>query len=336
MTDSHNTHNEIGLYQIYYSECCEYIRQHINIIKKSLLKYIDNSLPNNTKNNLILCQILLFDVIYYQFKYTKPEIKKYEPMIINDHTNEIINCDYLKECLNSIKIFYDLIGKKYGVEKCAIILLNNIIDIIDNFVHHNKQLIVNNIKYFPMAFAYGSTCFVYKLNNNIIMKNYGKYLRWKNKDHDDIEAIFKKELKYLKILKNSNFFTKLIDYDEINHILILTYEGESLFDKFNLPENWRTQIVSIFDELKKYKIVYTEFNIKNIVVDNDIIKFIDFGLVRDELPNETYDYCNSFIKILETLNCKLSNESSNENKMVLYDMFISNVKSNNVFSHCIY
>ena len=64
-----------------------------------------------------------------------------------------------------------------------------------------------------------------------------------------------------------------MNVDNQQMILEMNFLGTSLFEKFNLPKNWKEQITDIFDYLSSNNIEYPEFNLKNIVVINETVLF---------------------------------------------------------------
>ena len=104
----------------------------------------------------------------------------------------------------------------------------------------------------------------------------------------------------------------------------------SLYDCFNLPKNWKEQLKILFQSLDDKKIFYPEFNLKNILILDEKISFIDYGLAKfDSSDNNNYNYIN-FLDILSILTNRLSKESENIYKHLLYSNFINNIKIHNI------
>jgi tRNA A-37 threonylcarbamoyl transferase component Bud32 len=99
----------------------------------------------------------------------------------------------------------------------------------------------------------------------------------------------------------------------------------SLYQDFNLPDNWNNQIIDIFSELDKKKIYYPEFRLQNILVLNDKITFIDYGLAQfNGLSNS--ENCKLFIDRLEKLNYKLKNIKDRNIRLNLISSFFINLQ----------
>lgn len=340
-----STNTQNNLYVIYNSPHYGIVRKDITVIKEQILNHLNKILLNNNKNNNVLCLSMLFDVIYAHFGYTAKPNNKYEPMIVNNHAKYIKNNIRLSLFMDALVHFLYCTEKGTNIASRANGMISNIIDVVNNFVLHDKIITVNDFQLQLKAYEYGSTCTVYKsselnTNESVIVKQYSNYLRWKTDEHDDSEYIFKKELTYLKMLNGNNKFARLIGYNEEEKTLTMTYCGESLFNNFILPENWKIQLRDIFEELNKCNIVYTEFNLKNIVVKNETLKLIDFGLAKNSSvddPEENNKNCDMFIEMLEILNNKIQKNMDIETKMLLCKIFIDNIKTHkSKFLSCIY
>ena len=58
----------------------------------------------------------------------------------------------------------------------------------------------------------------------------------------------------------------------------MDYLGVSLYDDFKLPHDWKEQVHVFFEKMTTHNIYYPEFNLKNILVLDEKLNFIDFGL----------------------------------------------------------
>jgi len=161
-------------------------------------------------------------------------------------------------------------------------------------------------------------------------------LRWKTKDHDDIHNIFNKEISVLKKIKNINFFPNLISYDTYFLSILMSYKGQSLYNNFKLPKNWKYQIKNIFDVLTQKHIYYPEFNLNNIVVLNNIISFIDFGLSSELCDKNNDENCKVFIKLLQMINDKYNTINDKHQQHILYNTFINTLKNNKKYPNNIF
>ncbi len=206
-------------------------------------------------------------------------------------------------------------------------IINNILTTILGFSDHNKY----NEKYNEQikAFLYGSSSYVYLLEQNeLIIKKYNNIFRWTCLNHENADEVFNNELEIVKRLGD------LIDYDENNKIIIIKYKGLSLYNNFILPIDWKDQIIKIFESLDSKKIYYPEFNLHNILVKNDKIHFIDYGLAKFNTNNDNNQNCKNFIEILNIINNRFtSNMFMNH---ILYKTLILNFKRENTYSNNIF
>jgi hypothetical protein len=114
-------------------------------------------------------------------------------------------------------------------------------------LYHNEKV---------KAFDYGSTCQTF-ITDDTVIKVYNQTSRFITNGHDNIGEIFNKEVSILE--KYSKEI--LIDKDTDNRKIFLKYLGESLYNNFKLPRDWKEQIEKIFNELSARSIYYPEFNI---------------------------------------------------------------------------
>ena len=161
-------------------------------------------------------------------------------------------------------------------------------------------------------------------------------MKWKSKNHDDISKIYIKELLILKNLKEISNTPNLLFNDDKNLILKMDYLGISLHEEFILPEDWKEQLFSIFKKLSDNNIYYPEFNIKNIVVLNKKISFIDFGLSELNSNKNNDNNYNIFVILLEILKDKFKNIKDIEEQNILYLTFINNMKDSQEYSNNIF
>ena len=110
------------------------------------------------------------------------------------------------------------------------------------------------------------------------------------------------EIKYLGILKDTNIVPKII-YKK-NNELFLTNCGEKI-NKNNIPDNWKEQIMNIYEILKYNNIYHNDITLDNLTILNNKIYLIDFGWANN-IPS--FPYFN--------INKKIIDNSKN-----MYDMF---------------
>ena len=197
-------------------------------------------------------------------------------------------------------------------------------------------MVLNNIFICNLNNNFGSTSSVYILKcNNLIVKAYNSRLRWKSDNHDDITKIFKRELEILK-------FLKLVDaYDDNELTINMKYKGESLYNNFKLPSDYKEQIVNIFKELDMVNIYYPEFNLNNIVVLENIISFIDYGLAEINIEFQAEinrENCKVFIEILNMFEERFKDIKEDKQKQIhiLYNTFLNNMREGGTYTKTIF
>jgi hypothetical protein len=231
------------------------------------------------------------------------------------------------------------------VPEVAYSLINHIIGVLKKFnLHNHENLAVNKSISFKnekskfkvekkekiKAFSYGATAQTYLLEkNNLIIKAYNDKLRWTTIGHDDSFLIFSKELEILK----KGCGPKMIGYNEELRIIKMEYCGESLYNNFELPKDWKEQVTEIFMTMSNKNIFYPEFHIQNLLVLGGKITFVDFGLAKIIKGADNTENCNKFIYLLTLLKEKFSQISDREERYQLYSTFVVNMKINNQQHH---
>ena len=104
----------------------------------------------------------------------------------------------------------------------------------------------------------------------------------------------------------------------------LEYLGESLYNDFSLPKDWKTQIEEIFNNLTKNNIFYPEFRLQNILVLNGKISFIDFGLAEFRTDCDNTENLNRFIQYLRSLEEKFKTVNDLDERHRLISTFLIN------------
>jgi tRNA A-37 threonylcarbamoyl transferase component Bud32 len=173
------------------------------------------------------------------------------------------------------------------------------------------------------AYSFGSTAHTYKIDNDLLLKRYNRRLRWATDGHNDSKTIMKKELELLDKLKNVSSVPKLVDYD--NRDIIMEYRGESIYNDFSLPINWKEQITNIFSELTENDIFYSEFRLQNILVLDGKISFVDFGLAEFRTECDNTENLNKFIELLSLLEGKFKVITDLDARHRLISTFLKNV-----------
>ena len=378
---NYSTNTQNNLYVIMNSPNYKSIRGYLDELKLVLNNNINLLLPNNIENNSIITSNIIFDVIYNyiinNMNYIEnnddiqeksvleksildssvPEFNNIENSNIDGNIDGIdYNIGYMND--NSLlqnKRLFELIFiitncsvKGINVTKKVVFLIKNINHIIESFNLHNTidDLYNTNIK----AYRYGSTANTYMCydnikKQNIIIKAYNSKLRWTCENHTIMRDIFNREIAILNELYGIPNTPQICMYDdEDKYIIKMTYLGESLYDKFILPDDWKEQIYSIFTTLTTKNIYYPEFNLKNIVVLDNKISFIDYGLAKfnsddgndsndgNDCNDNTQNY-NIFIELIELLNEKFKNINDIHTRQVLYITFINNIRIDMVINN---
>ena len=319
-----STNTQNNLHTIFNSPHYWVIRMEINKIQFILSEFINSELPNNRSNNTHLISLLLFDIVFHHICYINSSTDFDSDNSQFNNIDEINKNPLLSELHKSFLYLLKCTEKGDNITNMALGLLNNIINTIRQFSSHNHPFQDQIIK----AYRYGSTAKIYLSNNHqFIVKSYFNQTRWKTNNHSNINDIFTKELHLLKIYSKISHTIKLLDFNIDAKYFILSYAGESLYDHFHLPINWKEQIINIFNQLTLNHIFYPEFNIKNILILNNIITFVDFGLASYNPYADNYFNCQVFIELLDILNQRLSNNCDDVlSKYLLYTVFINNIK----------
>ena len=309
-----NTQNNLNI--IYNSPNYITIRKALMQFRELLKYYVDIILPNNDRNDAIIDQ-LIFDIVHlFIIDYSDIRQKSNTENYLMD-VNPYENDEKYKEMC--ICLAYVIQCCRKGI-KCNLVadgLVNAIFFTLFKFTYHNKY--DNRFNGIMKAYSYGTTAHVYYIKEaNVIVKKYNDKLRWVYEDHEDPKEIFKKELDMLLRQKQ----IKLHIYDDEEMELYMDYAGESLYDNFKLPENWEEQVRNIFQTYDELNIDYREFRLKNILVKDNIINFIDYGLSRDGQNNKN---CETFIKLLRMLDNRLKKETP-LNQHILYLTLLNNIK----------
>jgi tRNA A-37 threonylcarbamoyl transferase component Bud32 len=174
------------------------------------------------------------------------------------------------------------------------------------------------------AYGFGSTSSIYlNKDEGVIMKVYNNKLRWSCKNHDNLKEIYNTEISIMKRIPD---ISSLVTYDDNKLHIRMKYFGESLYNDFTLPDDWIVQIISIFNNLSLNNIYYPEFNLNNIVVLNDKINFIDYGLAVLVDNADNTNNCNIFIKLLDMLNERYKTENDLNQRHILYNTFMNNLR----------
>jgi tRNA A-37 threonylcarbamoyl transferase component Bud32 len=105
----------------------------------------------------------------------------------------------------------------------------------------------------------------------------------------------------------------------------MEYRGESIYNDFNLPDDWKDQITNIFSELTDNGIFYPESRLHNILVLNGKISFVDFGMAEFSDNCDNTENLEKFIKYLGLLDDKFKVVTDLNARHILISTFLQNV-----------
>lgn len=332
---SSNTQN--NLYVLFNSIGYHLLRVNLTQIKNCLIgifnKQINDSLYFRTDK--IIDQIISDSIYYYIIHNMNSEMSDN----IQDFVDEYELWSYMESHFGDNEYYKTIYHHLYVLMNCCVKgqnihdrtsgLINNMLHIIKCFDLHN---VIDEEYNEPMlAYSYGSSANVYLLkNNNIIVKVYDDKLRWTHKNHEDIDEVYNKELNILSkmnMIKSYNINKKIIKTE---------YLGESLYDNFVLPSDWKSQLRQLFDKLDEHHIYYPEFNLRNITVLNDKLSLIDFGLALNNSTQSNNNNYHVFTELLEKIQSKDFNKYSTDEKYMMYSTFINNLKFSGLYNDNIF
>ena len=302
----------------------DFIKKSINKLKIYYNNKLNNELKDNEYNKNILKNIILDNICHKICIFNKN----------NEIDKNIYKIDDINDIYNLFYLIFNTTIKGNNINNIVLSVINGINNIIINYNLHNT--IDNDLKQNLKSYSYGSSSNIYITENKkYIIKQFCN-LKWKSKNHDDISKIYIKELLILKNLKEISNTPNLLFNDDKNLILKMDYLGISLHEEFILLEDWKEQLFSIFKKLSDNNIYYPEFNIKNIVVLNKKISFIDFGLSELNSNKNNDNNYNIFVILLEILKDKFKNIKDIEEQNILYLTFINNMKDSQEYANNIF
>ena len=171
----------------------------------------------------------------------------------------------------------------------------------------NVKELNNNISRFTVqTLNKGFTSCVYVMNYNnakIIKKKY--ICRDKTQAYYVNDAFinesFNNEINGLEMLKDELHFPKIIKIDREENVIYMTYVGELLGEDkkdINLsiiPKDWKHQMYSILETLKKHNLYHNDITERNLCLLNKKLYLIDFGNCKTHI--DTY-YRNFYKELL--------------------------------------
>jgi phosphorylcholine metabolism protein LicD len=310
------TNTQNNLHTIYNSNNYEYLRILLNEVQLEIFN-ITNEIISSGIYNKQIADYIFFDLILLTIQNFNSGLECGDQNLNKAMPNK--DNIYIK-----LAIIFEMCIKTEHLESLVSGIINEIYNILNSFNGHNDE----------MPYFYGSTANVYIGALDRIIKKYNKKLKWVNEQHFDSDTIFNNELQLLKLQEQS--LLKLINYSIENKTIELTYCGESLYNNWNLPLDYKEQLNNIFNNFDKIGIYYPEFRIQNILVNNGIITLCDFGLASFNKEANNTTNCAIFCELLEILNNRFANESNNFNQHLLYNKFINNMKILNKYPNNIF
>ena len=338
------TNIQNNLHVIYNTPVYAKLVKELNLLNKICNDYVNEKLPDNNENiNKNITNKIIEDVIYVNIfnnlnntnisnTYNVNNNKLYRQIqkillyyikdekYVNLDTNRYNKNSNVDEPINEIE---DALTCNY-----ASFLLNDIDYILNSFNLHNKDanILVNDyiINEKLKAYGFGSTSSIYLLEGEkYIIKEYNNKLRWSCKNHDNLKEIYNTEISIMKRIPD---ISGLITYDDDKLSIRMEYLGESLYNNFTLPDDWQTQLIDTFHKLTCNNIYYPEFNLNNIVVLNNKINFIDYGLAQIVNKPDNTNNCAIFIELLDLLDERYKSEKDLNKRHILYNTFMNNLR----------
>jgi tRNA A-37 threonylcarbamoyl transferase component Bud32 len=310
-----NTQNNLDI--IFTSPNYIPVKDALNKSEEILNHYANKIIPDNKDQNRLIVKHLMYDVIY-NYMLTKGNNNEPNPDI-EDYVfdNSYIGKWRYNKLEKFIGFFLQCSKKGINPKLAGQSLANVLLFTLNKFTElHDAD---KDIK----AYGFGSTAHTYKVGNDLLIKRYNKKLRWATEGHDNYKMIMDKELNLLDKLKNVNSAPKVIDYNETD--ITMEYRGESIYNDFNLPKDWKDQITNIFSELTDNGIFYPEFRLQNILVLDGKISFVDFGMAEFREKCDNTVNIEKFIKYLSLLDDKFKVVIDLDARQRLISTFLKNI-----------
>jgi len=310
-----NTQNNLDI--IFTSPNYNVVTNALNKSEELLNHFANIILPENVERNKLIVKHLMHDVLY-NFILTKcvnnepsPDIEDY---IFDNPYEEKWR---YKMLVKFVGFFLQCSKKGIDPKVAGYNLVNVCLYTLNKF--NTLHDVDKDIK----AYGFGSTAHTFKIGKDLIIKRYNKRLRWATEGHDNSKMIMNKELNLLDKLKNVKSAPKVIDYNETD--ITMEYRGESIYNDFNLPNDWKEQITNIFSELTDNGIFYPEFRLHNILVLDGKISFVDFGMAEFKDKCDNTENLEKFIKYLSLLEDKFKDVIDLDARHRLISTFLKNV-----------
>jgi GR25 family glycosyltransferase involved in LPS biosynthesis/tRNA A-37 threonylcarbamoyl transferase component Bud32 len=303
------TNTQNNLYVIFNSPHYSVVRKALNKINDLLNFFANRIIPHNKKRNSIIVQNIIYDVLYNYIRNTSTVTDMNVDDFALDHTKYSDLNEY-HELWYFVDFFLNCAKKGIQTQQISHDLIGTMLYTLEKFNLHSK---------YCKAYSFGATAHTYFLGKKFILKKYNEKLRWSTAGHDNSQEIFNKELEILKRLN----VPQLINYSDSS--ITTAYCGESLYNHFKLPKNWKKQIREIFSFYDKNGIYYPEFRLQNILVLDKKITFVDFGLAQMDVNVDNSENCEKFISYLSILKKKFKvNKDLNRRHQLIFN-FLKNI-----------
>ena len=309
------TNTQSNLNIIFSSPNYKVVTDSLNKSEELLNHFANIILPDNEEQNKLIVKHIMYDVIY-NFMLKKGNNNEPGPNIEDYIFDNPYEGKWRHRMLVKFVAFFLQCSKK-GIDPK--LEAGNLVNVCLFTLNKFTELHGNDIK----AYSFGSTAHTYRVGDDFLLKRYNQKLRWSTEGHDDSKTIMNKELEILNKLKNVNSVPKLIDNVDMD--IIMEYRGESIYNDFNLPDDWKNQIVNIFSELTDNGIFYPEFRLQNILVLDGKISFVDFGLAEFRNNCDNTENIEKFIKYLSLLDDKFKVVTDLNARHILISTFLQNV-----------
>jgi GR25 family glycosyltransferase involved in LPS biosynthesis len=293
-----NTQNNLSI--IFSSPNYKSVTESLNNSEEILNILANKILTDNKERNKIIVKSLMYDVLY-NFILTDGINNEPGPNIENYQFDNIYKEDPNFILLEkNITFFLQCSRKGINPQLSAKGLLNVCLFTLDKFSELHNTL--NESGEIIKAHSFGSTAHTYKIGDNLL-KRYNNRLRWATEGHENVDDIISKELDLLSKVGSKVIWSN-------NRNILMPYYGESLYNDFNLPTDWKEQITKIFSDLTNKGIFYPEFRLQNILTLNGKITFVDFGLAEFRTECDNTENLNKFIKYLSLMEVRFRNVSN--------------------------
>jgi GR25 family glycosyltransferase involved in LPS biosynthesis/tRNA A-37 threonylcarbamoyl transferase component Bud32 len=319
------TNTQNNLETIFSSPNYSVVRDSLKRSEELLNHFANEILPNNEERNKLIVKHIMYDVLY-NYILTNGVNNEPSPNIEDYIFDNPYEGKWRYKMLVKFIGFFIQCSKK-GIDPKIVgqSLANVCLFTLSKFSElHDIDTTESYLSSVDIkAYSFGSTAHTYRVGDDWLLKRYNQKLRWSTERHDYSKIIMNRELNLLDKLKNVKSIPKIIDYAGMD--IIMEYRGESIYNDFNLPNDWKEQITNIFSELTENGIFYTEFRLQNILVLDGKISFVDFGMAefRDKCDNT--ENLNKFIELISLLENKFKDITDLDVRHRLISTFLKNV-----------